>query len=78
MTTIKIDLDEETVKRIEQLAHRLQLERDEWIRLMIERVSAVEADPLLGLWGDEADVADEITNAAMEARQRDPLRGRRG
>ena len=43
-----------------------------------QQVESGGRDLLLGLFADDADVLDEITESAMQARERDPLRSHDG
>ena len=46
----------------------------EQLKCVKPRRESEERDVLLGLFADNAELLDEITESAMQARERDPLR----
>jgi len=46
----------------------------EWLKPLQKTKQYVENDKLLGLFADDADLIDQITESAMQARENHPLR----
>jgi hypothetical protein len=46
----------------------------EWLKPLKKTKQPIENDKLLGLFADDADLIDQITESAMQARELDPLR----
>ena len=64
-------------QRLEQTVQSLSAAEKERLRSLLNRPLAAEsgaADPLLGLMADDPDLVDRVLEAALTARERDPLR----
>jgi hypothetical protein len=64
-------------QQLEQTVQNLSAAEKDRLRLLLNRSLAGEssvADPLLGLMADEPDLVDRVLEAALMARERDPLR----
>jgi antitoxin component of RelBE/YafQ-DinJ toxin-antitoxin module len=72
METVQLRLDERTLQRARDIARQRGYSLDE---LLVQLLQQLEApDPLLGLFADEPELLDQITEAAMTSRERDALR----
>jgi hypothetical protein len=73
MTKTQLQLDEETLERLQQAADARRVTPDQLLRALIENIEVVEKsqDPLLGLLADQSELLDEVVAEAMEARRRD-------
>ncbi len=76
MKTIELHLEQRILDRVRQLAKARHCRIDDVFADAIDRFPSVEAtpDPFLGMFKAEPELVDEVTRAAMEARERDPLR----
>ena len=63
---INIEYKVESVEATENLLEKLNG--------MKMKSESVESDKLLGLFADEAELLDHVTESAMKARENDPLR----
>ena len=67
---IQLEYEIDTIDVIEGLLEQLTRKK--------QQVESGGRDLLLGLFADDADVLDAITESAMQARERDPLRSHDG
>ena len=76
MERIQVELDEKTLARARALAERRRCSLDQLIKDFIEQETkpAGPSDTVLGMFADEPELLDEVVEAAMQARERDPLR----
>jgi predicted transcriptional regulator len=79
--TIQIQLDQETIERVRQLAQERQTTPEEVIRDLVQQAEAKQSvrttasseavdDPLWGSFADDAEILDQIVEEAMQARER--------
>ena len=80
MTTIELQLDESTLDHARRIAELRHSTLEALLKEIIERLATAEAmeDPILGMFSAELDLIDQVVNAAMVARERDPVRVSRG
>jgi hypothetical protein len=64
-----------SVEERDRLAERIRRDVDEERR---SGTRAVEPKSIIGLFGDEPDLMDRVCEAAMQSRERDPLRQANG
>lgn len=76
MQTIELRLEKRILDRARQLARARHCKIEDLFADAIADTPTVKAstDPFLGLFKDEPELVDEITQSAMEARERHPLR----
>lgn len=76
MRTIEIALDDETLDRARRLAEVRSCTLEDLVVDLIRSLgrAASPEDPLLGLLSSEPDVADQMTDAALSAREQQPFR----
>lgn len=74
--TIELHLQQETLDRARRLARARHCRIEDVIQAAIEGLPIVEPqeDLILGMFKDEPELIDQVTQLAMEARERDPLR----
>jgi len=76
MSVVQLQMDELTFQRAQQVA----MQRHSTLEILVKEMIALLAgtletgDPLLGLFAQEPDLIDTITEAAMQARELVPLR----
>jgi hypothetical protein len=77
--TIELHLEERVLDRVRRLARARHCTIEDVFTDAIERVpvAAAQEDPILGMFKDEPQLVDEMARAAMEARERHPLRSGR-
>jgi hypothetical protein len=75
METIELQLDEQTLARLRQLAESRHIAPADLIKEMVARAVS---DPFLGMLADEPELIDQVTEEAMRAREEHPLRQSRG
>jgi hypothetical protein len=80
LETIELQLDDETAERLWRLASTRRVTLMELLQEMIAQLggTAAEADPLWGLFADDAELIDQVVEVAMQAREQRPLRAPRG
>jgi hypothetical protein len=80
METIELHLDDQTAERLRRLANARQVTLEELLQQTIARlgVNSEEDDPLWGLFADDAELMDQVVEAAMQAREERPFRAPRG
>ncbi len=61
-------------ERIHMIELILQSLKQDMQQISAQKPISSTTDKLLGLFADEANLIDEITESAMHARERDPLR----
>lgn len=76
MERIQIELDEETLARARRLAEARRCSLDELVKAFIQQETKPTSsiDTVLGMFGDEPELLDEVVESAMQARERDALR----
>ena len=75
MAKVELELTEETLQRARRSAEAEHATLEEWLTDAIERTATPPApNPLLGLFSDAPDLMDAVTENAMTARERHPLR----
>jgi hypothetical protein len=76
MKTIELQLDEQTYERAQKLAQARFSTLEAWVTDIINQLILIdtEADPLLGMFADEPELMDQVIEAALSARETDPLR----
>ena len=74
--TVELRLDVEVLDRAERLAQARDCSLDDLFAAAIESISPAEVTkiPLLGLFEDEPELIDSITEAAMADRETIPFR----
>ncbi len=79
MKTVKLEFDQETLERVQRLAEALHTTLENAIAQAVERFEAERRDdPVLGVFADAPEVMDQVVDASLEARARDPLRTKCG
>ena len=80
MERIELELDEKTLTQARELAAARHCSLSELVKDFIEQGTkpATVVDTVLGMFADEAELLDAVVDSAMRARERDPLRQRRG
>ncbi len=83
--TIELHLEERVLARARRLAQARHCRVEDIFEDAIQRmpvveapISAVPADPFLGMFKDDPDLIDQVTQSAMAARGRHPLRSDSG
>jgi hypothetical protein len=73
---IEIDIDEQTYETIQKMAQEQCTSVDRVIAHLVTGAPGTPVEPqgILGLFASEADLIDEVCEAAMTARSRHPLR----
>lgn len=76
MTTIKLQFDEQTLERVQQLAVLRHSTIEILVKEMIELLSVIEVpdDSLLGMFAQEPELINQVVESAMKARETTPLR----
>jgi hypothetical protein len=76
MSIIELQLDEQTLERARSVAKRRHATVETLIAEIIGLLAGAEGseDPLLGMFSQQPDLVDEVVQAAMSARETDPLR----
>src|SRR5690348_12058799 len=76
MPTIQLQIDKETLEKAQQLARNRHVAVEDLISELIGQLTTAAAtdDPFLGMLADEPELADQVTELAMAARERDPWR----
>ena len=76
MTTIELQLDEKTLELARRVAKLRHSTLETVVKEIIERLAVVETadDSILGMFAQEPELVDRVTESAMTARERDPLR----
>ena len=80
MAAIELNLDDTTLERARKLAAARNCTVEQFVGKVIEegldRTAAADTrqDPLLGLFGDDPELLDKLTQAALKAREEQPLR----
>lgn len=74
--SIELHLEEDVLTRARQLAQARRCKIEDVFEAAIEGLPMVELhdDPVLGMVKDEPELIDQVTQLAMEARERDALR----
>jgi hypothetical protein len=72
VTTIEVQVDEETLERLQRLAKTRNVTLDAVIRAMVRMLDKEELvnDPLMGMFADEPELMDQIVADAMKDRGR--------
>lgn len=75
MTTIELQLDEQTLERARSVARRRQSSLEALIKEIIDLWAGAEGqDPIIGMFAQEPELIDQVLNSAMTAREMHPLR----
>ena len=76
MRTVELELDDRTLELAELAARTRQCTVGQLFRDLLEKLplSRPLGDPWLGMLADEPELADSIVEAAMAARETQPLR----
>jgi predicted transcriptional regulator len=74
--SIELQLDEQTARRLRELARARNRSVENFVRDLLADVArgASERDPLWGLFSDEPELMDQVLAAAMAAREEHTLR----
>ena len=67
--TITIELNDETARRVRELAEAERRTPEEFVRRRIESIVAKPKDPLIGAFAEDAEILDRIVEEAMAARE---------
>jgi len=81
MSRVQLELDDDTLVRAQQLARRRGMTVEQLFAEWVEQVSRPTerpSDPVLGLFRDEPDLVDQVTEDAMRSREEQPLRAPHG
>ena len=76
MQTVELELDDRTLELAERAARARQCTVGQLFRDLLEKLPSSRplADPWLGMLADEPELADSVLEAAMTARETQPLR----
>lgn len=76
MRTVELELDDRTLELAEQTARARQCTVAQLFRDLLDKLpsNGPRADPWLGMLADEPALADIVVEAAMAAREMQPLR----
>ncbi|NJL27114.1 MAG: hypothetical protein HC897_04120 [Thermoanaerobaculia bacterium] len=74
--TIELRLEEHVLDRARRLAQARRCKIEDVFEVAIESLPVIEpqTDVFLGMLRDEPELGDQVTELAMVARERDPLR----
>jgi hypothetical protein len=80
VTTIELQLDEQTLERARNVATRRRSTVEALIVEIIELLAGAEGtdDPILGMFAQEPELIDQVLGSAMAARETHPLRAPNG
>jgi hypothetical protein len=72
MKRIELQVDEHALERVQQLADAHHVTLEELIRSMIDLLAKPEVKeaPILGMFADEPELIDQVTEAALKDRGR--------
>lgn len=75
MAKIELELNDETLERARRLAEQHHETLDAFVDdATKQKTKALRSDPIWGMFADEPELVDRIIEAAMEAREKHPLR----
>jgi len=76
MATIQLEIDDQTFEQIRRLAEAHGCTWQDLVKDLLQQAAPRPAteDVFLGLFGDEPELIDQIVDAAMKAREQQPLR----
>lgn len=72
MRTVELEIDDQTLELAERTARARQCTVGQLFRNLLEKMPS--GDPWLGMLADEPELADTVVEAAMAARETQPLR----
>jgi hypothetical protein len=80
MTTIELQLDEQTLERARRVAMLRRSTLEALIKDIIDLLAMAERtdDPILGMFAQEPELIDQVLESAMTARETHPLRSFNG
>ena len=77
MSRLQIDLDDEVLSRAERLAGERGITIEQLLLELLEQALTpppIANDPVLGLFSDEPDLMDQVTEDALRTRENWPMR----
>ena len=77
MSRLQLDLDDEVLSRAERLAVQRGITIEQLLVLLLEQAISpppIACDPILGLFSDEPDLMDQVTEDALHTRENWPMR----
>ncbi len=76
MERIELQFDEETLERARRLAEARRCTLEQLLKEIIAQLGVDKAadDPFLGMFAQEHQMVDDLTESAMRAREEHPLR----
>ena len=77
MSRLQIDLDDEVLSRAERLAGERGITIEQLLLELLEQALTpppIANDPVLGLFCDEPDLMDQVTEDALRTRENWPMR----
>jgi len=80
MTTIELQLDEQTLERARRVAMLRRSTLEALIKEIIDLLAVAEGtgDPIVGMFAQEPELIDQVLDSAMKAREKHPLRSSDG
>jgi hypothetical protein len=80
VTTVELQLDEQTLQRARDVATRRRSTLEALIAEIIGLLAGAEEakDPLLGMFAREPDLIDQVVDSVLSARESHPLRASNG
>lgn len=76
--TITIELNDETARRVRELAEAERRTPEDFVRLRIESIVSKPKDPLIGAFAEDAEILDRIEADIMRDRETLPWRAECG
>jgi len=74
VTIIQLPLDQNTIDRARHAASTRDKTLEDLITEWVEQLAMPKSNPIVGLFRDDADLIDEITEDIMKDRENKPLR----
>ena len=80
MTSIELQLDEQTLERAQHVATRRQSTLEDLLKEIIEFLAGPEPknDPFLGMFAHDPELIDQVVESALAAREEHPFRAPNG